>query len=193
VNQKPNCNLNLRVLAGCALAVFAAACGASTAQQVPIHKAGPAGLGLAQTSHSVTMTPYDMAYGRPGALASARAPRLATRVDDYLLLPEAKTARHPARPIAPARESAKVALAVLAPAKQSVSPAASSESAQGEAAEVQLAAAEPPKSSSGLERYSQRAQNSRDLLQFRGGDAIVITASTLVIVLLIVLLLILLT
>lgn len=192
MNQKPNCILNLRVLAGCALTVLASACGATTAHQVPIQKPGPGGLGLAQAPRSVTLKPYDMAYGRPGALASARAPRLGTRIDEYLL-PEARTARHPARPAAPARRSEAVQYAALPAVKQSVSPAASSEPKQGESAEVQLAAAEPPKSSTGLERYSQRAQNSRDLLQFRGGDAIVITASTLVIILLIVLLLILLT
>lgn len=135
----------------------------------------------------LTRTPYAMAYGRPGA-ARANAALPQVDIQEYLL-PVASNPRAPRPRRAVPQQPAQVA--VLTPVRtqeglESVDPTVSSESEQ-------LAAAVPPKAPADFERYSERAQSSRDLLQFRGGDAVVITASTLVVILLIVLLLILLT
>jgi hypothetical protein len=142
----------------------------------------------------LTLTPYAMAYGRPGALGKARgAARPAVNLDDYLLA-EAKNPRAPRpmqRPVAARPAPAMVALPPEPMVAASDSALQSIDSSV-DASEIQLAAAEPPKAP-GLERYASRAQSDRDLLKFQGGDAIVITASTLVVILLIVLILVLLT
>jgi hypothetical protein len=185
VKQKSNRTLNLgHVLSVCALTALASACGASNAGQVSIQKPGPAGLSL----RSGTLTPHDMAFGRPQALAKAHTARV-TNIDEYLL-PDAK---RPALPAAPAPAKPQPAQLALAPAKPLELVAVRSEHESTETASMQLATAEPPKQNADMDRYSARDRQSSELQKYRGGDAIVITASTLVIVLLIVLLLILLT
>jgi hypothetical protein len=130
-----------------------------------------------------------MAFGRAGATGKALAARPSVNIDDYLLA-EARNPRAPAlprRPAAPVRPAPMAVVPVQsAGVLESVDPSV-------EAGQTQLAAAEPPKAPADFDRYSSRAQNDSDLLKFQGGDAIVITASTLVIVLLVVLLLVLLT
>lgn len=147
---------------------------------------------MAQAPRPLTLTPAAMAYGRPTAIGQARAPRPHVNIDDYLLA-EAGNPRAPKR-VHPAAPAPKAQFKVELPAPAATEVAMASEPTQSspDTQSVQLASAEPRKAPE-LDRYTSRAQSDRDLLQFKGGDAVVITASTLVIVLLIVLLLILLT
>jgi len=133
-----------------------------------------------------------MAFGRAGAVGKAQPARAAVNLDDYLLA-EASNPRAPARPHR--SEVPRPALVAALPSKPvAAAPEAGVQSVDmtADLGEVQLASAEPPKAPE-LDRYSSRAQNDRDLLKFQGGDAVVITASTLVVILLIVLILVLLT
>lgn len=177
--------LDLRLaLVACSTVVLASACGASNLQQTSLHRAGPAGMTQAPP---LTRTPYAMAYGRAGA-ARANAARPNVNIDEYLLA-EASNPRAPR----PRRAALPPAQPVAATPVQAQAVLASATELPLSSESEQLAAATPPAAPQGFERYSERAQNSRDLLKFAGGDAVVITASTLVVILLIVLLLILLT
>jgi hypothetical protein len=188
-HSKRNLNLVLSVVGSAVVAMLTAACGASGASQLAIHKPGPAGLSVGP--RSVTMRPSDMAYGRPTALASARTPtRTGVNIDEYLLpSPRAPRSNHPALPVK-SRPEQVAALPAPKPAEAPVANQASS----GRDLETLMAAAEVPKSDAAdLDRYAQRDRQSSELQKYRGGDAVVITASTLVIILLVVLLLVLLT
>jgi hypothetical protein len=129
-----------------------------------------------------------MAYGRPTQYASARG-LAQSHVDiDQYLLPSPRAPRHPV----PAHSRPQQLAALPAP-KAAEAPVANQESS-GSDLETLMAAAEPPQSSApDLDRYAQRDQRSSELQKYRGGDAIVITATTLVIILLVVLVLVLLT
>jgi hypothetical protein len=130
------------------------------------------GLGAGQWEARLPTTPspiQELAYGRGG-----RAQRSDVALDDVLLQPRA--ARHAA---AKARPLSR-ALAAQQPAPQLAATAV-------EAPAPMLLAqndSEP--------RYAERESEARNLQDFRGGDAIVISAGALVIVLLIVVLILLL-
>jgi hypothetical protein len=192
VKQHSNCNLNLMLfVAGSAVVAMLAACGASSASQIPIHKPGP---GLSTATRSVTVKPYDMAYGRPTGFASARLPtRPSVNIDDYLLpSPRAPRSSHPALPVP--LKSRPEQLAALPAPKAAEAPVAGQQYSSGDDLETLMTAAEAPQSNAAdLDRYAQRDRQSNELQKYRGGDAIVITATTLIIILLVVVLLILLT
>jgi hypothetical protein len=174
------------------VAMGGAACGASTASQIPMHKPGP---GLAVAPRSVTVKPYDMAYGRPTGFASAARvssrPSAGLDIDQYLLpSPRAPRPHHPALP---ARSRPEQVAALPAP-KAPDAAVANQESSSATDLETLMTAAEPAQSNpADLDRYAQRDRQSGELQKYRGGDALVITASTLVIILLVVLILVLLT
>jgi hypothetical protein len=195
VNQYSNRNLNLMLFAAGAavVAMGGAACGASTASQIPMHKPGP---GLSVAPRSVTVKPYDMAYGRPTGFASAARvsrPSADVDIDQYLLpSPRAPRSHHPALPV-PARSRPEQLAALPAP-KAPDAPVANQQSSSANDLETLMSAAEPAQSNpADLDRYAQRDRQSSELQKYRGGDALVITASTLVIILLVVLILVLLT
>jgi hypothetical protein len=192
VKQHSNRNLNLMlfVTGSAVAAMFVAGCGASSASQIPIHKPGP---GLSMAPRSVTVKPYDMAYGRPTGYASASpSSRPSVDIDQYLLpSPRAPRSHHPALPV-PLKSRPEQVAALPAP-KAPDAPVANQDSS-GSDLETLMAAAEPPQTNAGdLDRYAQRDRQSSELQKYRGGDAIVITATTLIIILLVVVLLILLT
>jgi len=129
-----------------------------------------------------TPSPFgQLAYGRGGSSVRAaedEAPLMASAQ------PLTKTRNAPTH-VAPKRAQAKAQQAAFALAMPEL-PAASEPAA--EAAPVQLAQAD----TGAEQRYAQRETQSEKLEQYRGGDAVVISAGALVVVLLIVILILLL-
>lgn len=180
-------------LEACILTVLVYGCGAQPARPAVDARSAPGGLDV---RGGATLTPADLAYGG-GPWIDARgvsdARREATVDLDPFLKPEA-VASAQAKPSAPAtpREPARAP----APALPSTAPPAALAASKPEqlaVAEEQPLARAPLAPNSDLERYGQRERQSRELQSYRGGDAVVISASTLVIVLLVVLLVVLLT
>jgi len=118
-----------------------------------------------------------------------------TAVDDALATSAAKV-EAPAQKPRPVTQSHTV-VAKTTVAKPEPQPAAAPAAPTAPVAVTtqpeQLALATPATDARDESRYSQREQQSQKQRDFRGGDAIVITASTLVVILLVVILILLLT
>jgi hypothetical protein len=131
--------------------------------------------------------------GGSGDGASAQA-QAAADIDDYLKpqlarAPKAQPSREPRAPApAPATRPQPVAVAVN---EEPITPAP--DAAPAIAAQPEPYAMQSAPSSGELQRYSDRDARSQKEQSFRGGDAIVISLSTVIIIGLIVLLVILLT
>jgi hypothetical protein len=139
-----------------------------------------------------TLTPSDMAFGGgPWIRSPSNTPYgLSDAELAAYLKPEARAlaARTPApeptpAPRAPAR----------APALPPPPPVVATTPEPAPQSEQLAALSEPKPAERDITRYAERQQRSRDLLGYRGGDAVVITTSTLIIILLVVLLIVLLT
>lgn len=115
-------------------------------------------------------------------------------VDDALATPAAK-AEAPARKPRPVMQRSVVAKTTAAkPEPQpAAAPAAPATPVAVSTQPEQLALATPATTAGDESRYSQREQQAQKQRDFRGGDAIVISASALVIILLVVILILLLT
>jgi hypothetical protein len=161
-------------------ALLSSACGAASTVQAPEqHRAGPAGRG-----YYSTFTPRDLVYeGRQGTYLAHTRQR--PDIDAYLkpsALAEHRAATRRAKPrlerpaVVPRPEaaSARPAPQLLA---TSVTPTAN------------LSQPAP----NDLERYAARERTNSKQMQYRGGDVVVISVSTLLVILLIVLLVLLLT
>jgi hypothetical protein len=185
VNQRRVTLMNLsRPASLLAIVVAAVGCAAQTPAARDAHLAGEWTFRLPET-HS----PYaNLAIGQGGqpstlglvdeALAATESPKRAVAPAQSKKVPAVQLAKN-----SPAADPQPTAAALPEPAP-SVQPAAPE----------QLALAAPPVTSAGEEqRYAQRESQSQKQRDFRGGDAIVISASAIVLVLLIVLLVLLLT
>jgi hypothetical protein len=174
-------------LIACTLAIVLAGCGAHAVQTPP---GAPGALDVRPSS---TLTPSDLAYGGGRWLAGPAAPRRTPDLDGFLK-PDAVAggkapARTPPKQQAPARKPALPPRMVFTPEEVAVAESAQSTGIVPAA----FTYTAPVADRSDLQQYAQREQRSRQLQGYQGGDAIVISASTLVIVLLVVLLLVLLT
>jgi hypothetical protein len=159
-----------------ALGVFAVAA-MGCASNVPTPKDGRAA-GEWRYRLPATSSPYgQLALGRGGSSEPARL-----EADQPLLAAAQPTPKHVARPVHVQRVAAQPVLPAVetAPAAEPSSPAQVSEP-------IQLAQNEV----SPEQRYAQRQSESKQLEKYKGGDAIVIGAGTLVVILLVVILLIL--
>ncbi len=157
-------------------------CGHATVQPKTAERPGP---DLQSVYGASTLTPSDLAFGRPQAGVSN-----GTGVKDVdlaaYLKPEALRARHspiartkaPTAAPTPAQKPALEAIVIAEPAQPEV-----------------VAKIETAKKTTDFDAasYAARERKSSGLEQYRGGDVIVITASTLVIILLVVLLVVLIT
>lgn len=167
---------SLRLGGALLCALLSGACGAASTVQAPEqHRAGPAGRG-----YYATFTPRDLVYeGRQGPYLAHTRQR--PNIDAYLKPGALAANRAPARKHVPERP------AVPRPSTASARPA------------PQLVASVTPTANlskpapNDLERYAARERSNSKQMQYRGGDVVVISVSTLLVILLIVLLVLLLT
>lgn len=142
-----------------------------------------------------TLLPSDLAFGVGSGTSSGGREQIGISDEElatYLQPPtraKAGRTRTPReRPPAPARPEPLPALPPLSAAVAHVPERAARTELQAQAAPVEPRAADPDAA-----RYAQREQRASALSDYRGGDAIVISVTTLVIIALIVLLVILVT
>jgi hypothetical protein len=152
-------------------------------------RSAPGGLDLRGT-----FTPRDLAYGGGPYTAARSEPRREIDLDPFLKPEALARTGKPHAPAAPRRPTP-----ARAPAPQPALPPAPkvafATATTGPAVQVEpvaLAAVDPTPSSD-LQRYADREQRSRELQNYKGGDAIVISTTALLVIILVVLLIVLLT
>jgi hypothetical protein len=161
-------------------ALLTSACGAASTVQAPeLHRAGPAGRG-----YYATFTPRDLVYeGKQGAYVAHTRQR--PDIDAYLkpsalaenrAVPPRHARRLPERP-------------AVVPRPSTASPRPAPELVASVTPTANLSQPAP----NDLERYAARERSNSKQMQYRGGDVVVISVSTLLVILLIVLLVLLLT
>ncbi len=164
--------------------VMSSACSSSGAVRAPLHAPGRLDL---TTPFTVAMrSPYGEAYGGAVQLRQ-HGPRHRPDIDAFLK-PEwllAKTS-----PALPKHETSSAP--ATAPARDAVVRKPVLEESAAPANDGRLALSEPTRASSDTERYASRELKSEKQQNFRGGDALVIGAGTLLVVILVVLLIVLL-
>ena len=182
VNKRREIRISNYLFPALVISLAAVGCAGQTPQAHDARAAGEWTFRLPQTR-----SPYaDLAVAQGGA------PTSLAMVDDALASTPAQPARKPRPAPQPRQELAKNAAQpapVLQPIAATPEPVAAAPSQPEQLALNTPAATDPNEEL----RYSQRDQQSQKQREFRGGDAIVISASALVIILLVIILILLLT
>jgi len=171
-------------------------CATSSVAREPIHRPGPGGSGIYST-----FTPGELAFGHQGAAATAptaASPDQAAvaDLDSYLLRPQPRA--HKA--VSPRPVRASVAALEPAPARAPLleetpslhladNPALSMPTPSVPSSD---AASNTPPTARDAQLYAAREDQAKEQQNYRGGDVLVIGASTVLLILLIVLLILLL-
>jgi hypothetical protein len=160
-------------------------CSATTVNHAPVDRPGPDLRGYYGTG---TVTPGQLAYGRPTGITHSRA---SDRPDlDAYLKPSARDKVQPllARNDVKRRKAPAFRSAVPLPA-----PVAAEQQPLAAVQATPPSAPTAVSSPDDAQRYAAREQQSSKQQQYRGGDVVVISVSTILIILLIVILILLLT
>ena len=179
-----------RALCGLILLATLGACSGTTYNAPTVHRPGPA-----STGYYGTRTPGDLAFGGPTGLTAPTQPIDSVELDRYLKEPVARAPQPSAHARTSVRKPDAARLAFLPEAKLPARDVAPVTAAQPQPAVPAAATPSAPMAaapSSDAQRYAAREAQSSKQAQYRGGDVVVISVSTILIVLLIVLLILLL-
>jgi hypothetical protein len=172
-------------MCGLILLATLGACSETTHNAPTVHRPGPA-----STGYYGTRTPGDLAFGGPTGLRAPTQPIDSIELDRYLKQPAARAPQASKLARANVHKPGAARLALL-PARD-VAPVATPQAPSAVPAPAAPSAPMAAAPTGDAQRYAAREVQSSKQAQYRGGDVVVISVSTILIVLLIVLLILLL-